>query len=143
MKGNGEGMRVAVVDGQGGGIGKHIVEQLRKRLPSLDILALGTNALATGAMLRAGASEGASGESAICFNAEKVDLIVGSLAIITVYGLLGEVTPQMAAALAGCSKPKLLLPVQRGNVQVIGVTRAPLPHQIEALVDEVERRGKA
>ncbi|CAA7601675.1 Domain of unknown function (DUF3842) [Acididesulfobacillus acetoxydans] len=136
-------MRVAVVDGQGGGIGKHIVEQLRKRLPGLDILALGTNALATGAMLRAGASEGASGESAICFNAEKVDLIVGSLAIITVYGLLGEVTPQMAAALAGCSKPKLLLPVQRGNVQIIGLIKAPLPHQIEALVDEVERRVKA
>lgn len=58
-------MRIAVIDGQGGGIGKHIVEQLRKKMPELDILALGTNALATGAMLRAGATEGASGDSAI------------------------------------------------------------------------------
>ena len=133
-------MRVAVIDGQGGGIGKHIVEQLRKRLPDLDILALGTNALATGAMLRAGASEGASGESAICYNVDKVDLIVGSVAITMVYGLLGEITPAIATAIGASQTPKVLLPIQRGNIQIVGVQKLPLPHQIEALVDEVERR---
>lgn len=133
-------MRVAVIDGQGGGIGKHIVEQLRKKLPDLEILALGTNALATGAMLRAGASEGASGESAICYNVDKVDLILGSVAITMVYGLLGEITPSMATAICASPMPKLLLPIQRGNIQIITVQRIPLPHQIEALVDEVERR---
>lgn len=133
-------MRVAVIDGQGGGIGKHIVEQLRKKLPDLEILALGTNALATGAMLRAGASEGASGESAICYNVDKVDLILGSVAITMVYGLLGEITPSMATAICASQMPKLLLPIQRGNIQIITVQRIPLPHQIEALVDEVERR---
>ncbi|MDQ7095500.1 DUF3842 family protein [Desulfosporosinus sp. PR] len=136
-------MRIAVIDGQGGGIGRHIVEQLRKRIPELEILALGTNALATGAMLRAGATEGASGESAICYNAGRVDLIVGSVAIITVYGLLGEITPLMAGAISDSKADKLLLPIQRGNIQLIGVPRAPLPHLIEALVLEVEQRVKA
>jgi len=135
-------VRIAVIDGQGGGIGKHIVEQLRKRLPEQDILALGTNALATGAMLRAGATEGASGESAICYNADRVDFIVGSIAIMMVYGLLGEITPAMATAIAASKAEKLLLPIQRGNILLVGVVRIPLPHQIEALVTVVEERLK-
>lgn len=136
-------LKIAVIDGQGGGIGKHIVEQLRKRFPELYILALGTNALATGAMVRAGASEGASGEGAICFNANRVDIIAGSFAIMMVYELLGEITPQMAAALSASKAEKLLLPIQRGSIQLVGIPRSPLPHQIEALVNEVEERMKA
>ncbi|SHI18390.1 DUF3842 family protein [Desulfosporosinus lacus] len=135
-------MRIAVIDGQGGGIGKHIVEQLRKKIPELNILALGTNALATGAMLRAGATEGASGESAICYNVERVDIIVGSVAIMMVYGLLGEITASMATAISASKAEKLLLPIQRGNIQLVGVPRIPLPHQIEALVAVVEERLK-
>lgn len=133
-------MRIAVIDGQGGGIGKHIVEQLRKRMPDLEILALGTNALATGAMLRAGATEGASGESAICFNADRVDVILGSFAIMTVYGLLGEITPAIATALSVSKADKLLIPIQRGNIHIIGTNRSPLPHQVESLVNEIEQR---
>ena len=135
-------MRIAVIDGQGGGIGKHIVEQLRKRLPELEILALGTNALATGAMLRAGATEGASGESAICYNADRVEIIVGSVGIMMVYGLLGEITATMTTAISSSRADKLLLPIQRGNILLVGVPRTPLPHQIEALVAEVEKRLK-
>lgn len=135
-------MRIAVIDGQGGGIGKHIVEQLRKRIPELDILALGTNALATGAMLRAGATEGASGESAICYNADRVDIIVGSIAVMIVFGLLGEITPAIATAISASKADKLLLPIQRSNILLVGVVRIPLPHQIEALVTEVEERFK-
>ncbi|HBW35217.1 DUF3842 family protein [Desulfosporosinus sp. BICA1-9] len=135
-------MRIAVIDGQGGGIGKHIVEQLRKRIPELDILALGTNALATGAMLRAGATEGASGESAICYNVDRVDIIVGSIAVMMVYGLLGEITSTMATAISASKAAKLFLPIQRGNILLVGVPRSPLPHQIEALVNEVEERLK-
>lgn len=133
-------MRVAVIDGQGGGIGKHIVEQLRKRMPDLEILALGTNALATGAMLRAGATEGASGESAICFNVDRVDFILGSVAIITTYGMLGEITAAMATAISSSRAEKLLVPIQRNNVTIIGTIRMPLPHQVEVLVNEVEQR---
>ena len=135
-------MRIAVIDGQGGGIGKHIVEQLRKKMPELDILALGTNALATGAMVRAGATEGASGEAAICYNVERVDMIVGSLAIMMVHGLLGEVTATIAMAISASKADKILLPIQRGNILLVGIQRTPLPHQIEALVAEVEERVK-
>ena len=135
-------MRIAVIDGQGGGIGKHIVEQLRKKMPELDILALGTNALATGAMVRAGATEGASGEAAICYNVERVDMIVGSLAIMMVHGLLGEVTATIAMAISASKADKIVLPIQRGNIFLVGIQRTPLPHQIEALVAEVEERVK-
>lgn len=133
-------MRVAVIDGQGGGIGKHIVEQLRKRLPDLEILALGTNAMATGAMLRAGANEAASGESAIVYNADRVDLILGSIGIVTVYGLMGEITAVMAGAVALSRAEKILLPVQKGEFLLVGAPRIPLPHLIEAMVSEVEQR---
>jgi hypothetical protein len=133
-------VQVAVIDGQGGGIGKHIVEQLRKRLPELEILALGTNALATGAMLRAGATEGASGEAAIRYNVPRADIITGSLAVTMVYGMLGEITPGMAEAVMVSQAEKILLPVLRGNVQLIGTARIPLPHLIEALADEIEQR---
>jgi len=135
-------MRIAVIDGQGGGIGKHIVEQLRKKMPELDILALGTNALATGAMVRAGATEGASGESAICYNVDRVDMIVGSLAIMIVHGLLGEITATIATVISASKADKILLPIQRGNILLVGIQRTPLPHQIEALVAEVEERVK-
>lgn len=133
-------MRVAVIDGQGGGIGKHIVEQLRKRMPDLDILALGTNALATGAMLRAGATEGASGEAAICFNANRVDIIAGSSVITTVHGLLGEITPAIAGAVTASPALKVLIPIQRNNIVFTGIMRMPLPHHIEQLVEEIAKR---
>ena len=136
-------MRVAVIDGQGGGIGKHIVEQLRKSLPDLEILALGTNAMAAGAMLRAGANEVASGESAIVYNAERVDLILGSIGIVTVYGLMGETTPVMAKAVAASKAEKILLPIQKGDMLLVGIPRIPLPHLIDAMVLEVEKRLEA
>ena len=133
-------MRIAVIDGQGGGMGKHIVEQLRKRMPDLEILALGTNALATGAMLKAGATEGASGEAAICYNVNRVDIIAGSLAISTVHGLLGEITPTIAGAISSSCALKILIPIQRNNTILTGITRMPLPHHVDQLVDEIAKR---
>lgn len=128
-------MRIAVIDGQGGGIGKHICTKIRKELPpEVEILALGTNAMATAAMLKAGANEGATGENAIVRNAPLVDVIVGSLAIVLAEGMLGEVTPRMAASIAASPALKLLLPLNRSRVEVIGVVDEPLPHLIDALV---------
>lgn len=132
-------MRVAVVDGQGGGIGKHLTERIRKELgPEVEVLALGTNAVATSLMLRAGANEGATGENAIVNNVSKVDVIVGTLGIVLAHAMLGELTPAMAAAVAQSRAKKLLLPLNRAGVEIIGVTPEPLPHQIETLVSRLK-----
>ncbi len=132
-------MRIAVVDGQGGGLGKYIVERLRKELPdNTEILALGTNAMATAAMLKAGANEGASGENAIVYNAGKVDLIVGTLAIIAANTMLGELTPKIAEAISSSSAPKILLPINRAGIEVVGYSDNPLPHLLDQLIAKVK-----
>jgi len=131
-------VRIAVVDGQGGGIGKHITEKLRKELPEgTEILALGTNALATAVMLRAGANEGASGENAVVLNAGRVDLIVGPISIVVPNSMLGELTPKMAEAIAQSAAAKILLPLIPGRTTIVGLKSEPLPHLIDELVRKV------
>jgi len=131
-------VRIAVVDGQGGGIGKHITEKLRKELPEgTEILALGTNALATAVMLRAGANEGASGENAVVLNAGRVDLIVGPISIVVPNSMLGELTPKMAEAIAQSDAAKILLPLISGRTTIVGLKSEPLPHLIDELVRKV------
>jgi len=131
-------LRIAVIDGQGGGIGKHIVEKLRKELPdSVEIIALGTNSLATSQMLKAGANEGATGENAIRFNVSRVKAIVGSIGIIIPNAMLGELTPGMAEAVASSEAEKILLPLHRLKIQLVGIKNDPLPHLIEQVVARV------
>ena len=133
-------MRIAVIDGQGGGMGKYIVERLRRELPEgTEIIALGTNAVAAALMLKAGANEGASGENAIAYNVSRVDLIVGTVAIITANSMLGELTPRMAEAVASSTAPKLLLPINRAGIEVIGFDDTPLPHLTEKLIAKIKK----
>lgn len=132
-------MRIAVIDGQGGGIGRHITMALRNRLPEdVKIYGLGTNAIAMGAILKAGANEAATGENAISYMAPRVDVIVGSIAILVSGSMCGEVTSAMAAAVGESSAHKVLLPINRNRITVIGNIAEPVPHQIEKLVDAVE-----
>lgn len=129
-------MRIAVIDGQGGGIGKNIIERIRQTLgSSLTILALGTNALATAAMLRAGADEGASGENAVLYNAPKVDVIVGSVGIIAANAMLGELTPAMARAVAESPARKILIPLNRCNLYVVGTNQDSLSPCLDEMTE--------
>ena len=135
MKLDGDEMRIAVIDGQGGGIGKAVIEKMREELgDDIGILALGTNALATSAMLKAGANEGATGENAIVVNTPKVNLIVGSAAILAADSMLGELTPLMAAAVARSAARKVLIPLNRCGIHVVGVSAKPLPHYIDDII---------
>jgi len=133
-------MRVAVIDGQGGGIGKAIVEKLRVAFGvEIEILALGTNAFASSLMLKAGANEGASGENAVVFNAPKVDFILGSIGIIAANAMLGELTPLMAKAISESPAKKILIPLNRYNIQVAGVNNEPLPHYIDSAIEILKK----
>ncbi|MCL6634363.1 MAG: DUF3842 family protein [Peptococcaceae bacterium] len=133
-------MRIAVIDGQGGGIGRLIIEKLSEKLyrpypKEVEIIALGTNALATSVMLKAGANEGASGENAVIHNAPRVDLIMGSVAILFAHSMLGELTPAMAEAVAKSPARKIVLPLNRSNVDIVGLVGEPLPHLVDEMVN--------
>jgi len=131
-------MRIAVIDGQGGGIGKAIVERLRNRYgDSVSIVALGTNAMATSAMLKTGADEGATGENAITYNTGRVDIIIGPIGIIAANSMMGELTPSMASAIAGSPAVKILIPVNKCNIQVAGVKDMNLAQYIDEALDMI------
>jgi len=131
-------LKVAVIDGQGGGIGSLIVKSLRKALSdSVEITALGTNAVATTAMMKAGADKGASGENAIVWNSGKADIITGSISIALPNAMLGELTVKMAEAVSSSNAKKILLPLNQEQVHIIGITKEPLPHLVEALVQKI------
>ncbi len=133
-------LKVAVVDGQGGGIGRLIVEKLRQELgEEVTIMGLGTNAVATSVMLRAGANEGASGENVVVQCASKVDVIAGSVAIIAANSFLGELTTRMAEAIASSPAVKVLLPINRYGIEIAGALDEPLPLQVEDLVRRIRK----
>lgn len=128
--------KICVIDGQGGGIGSTIIKKLKLVYgESIEILALGTNAIATSQMLKAKANRGATGENAIVHTVQQVDVIVGSVGIVLANAMMGEVTPKMAAAVSGSRASKYLLPLSQENVSIIGVTNDPLPHLVDELVD--------
>ncbi len=130
---------IAVIDGQGGGIGSAIIKRLREVLgEELEVIGLGTNAMATGAMLKAGANKGASGENAIVQTVRKVDIIAGTFSIVLANSMMGELTPKMAEAIASSSAIKCLLPLKITEVEIIGTAREPLPHLIEQLVKRIQ-----
>ncbi|WP_088189011.1 DUF3842 family protein [Desulfosporosinus sp. FKA] len=133
-------MKVAVIDGQGGGIGKVLVGKLRQEFQeTIEILALGTNSVATMMMVKAGANQGATGENAMKYNMNHVDFIIGTISIIIPNSMLGELTPDMAAAIGSSEAIKLLLPINRSNVSVIGTQLEPLPHMAEMLVKHLQK----
>lgn len=129
--------RICVIDGQGGGIGSAVIKQLKERLgESVEIIALGTNAIATAQMLKARANRGASGENAIVQTTRHVDLIIGPIGIMVAHAMMGEVTPKMAEAVAASRARKFLLPLTQENIEVVGIAPTPLPHLIQSLVEE-------
>jgi hypothetical protein len=130
---------IAVIDGQGGGIGSAIIKRLRETFAEeVEIIGLGTNAMATGAMLKAGANKGASGENAIVQTVRSVAIIVGTTGIVLANSMMGELTPKMAEAIASSPALKLLLPLKIPEVEIIGAPKEPLPHLVDQLIRRIQ-----
>ncbi|MCF8041077.1 MAG: DUF3842 family protein [Desulfarculaceae bacterium] len=128
-------MRICVIDGQGGGIGSVIIRRLKEEYAeTVEVLALGSNAIATAQMMKAGANRGATGENAILVTIKDADVIIGPIGIVLANSMMGEITPAVAAAVACCRARKFLLPLTQENVEVASVAREPLPHQVDHIV---------
>ena len=129
--------KVCVIDGQGGGIGAAIIKRLKEKFEErIEIIALGTNAIATAQMMKARANKGASGSNAIVHTVKKADVIIGSLGIIMPHAMMGEVTPLMAEAVCSADAKKILLPLTQENVEIVGMSGLPLPQLVDELLDK-------
>ena len=128
-----------VMDGQGGGIGRVIIKKLRDAFgEEVEILALGTNSVATAQMMKAGANRGATGENAIINMAPEVDIIIGPLAIIMANSMMGEVTPGMSQAVSSSKALKILIPLTQERAKIVGVSVEPLPHLIDQAIEIIK-----
>ena len=131
--------RICIIDGQGGGIGATFVKYLKEVFgETVELVALGTNGIATARMLKAGANKGASGESAVCYTAPKADLIVGPISVTWANAVLGEVTPKMAEAIMSSPARKILLPLSQEMVEIVGTSQEPLPHLVQQAVERIK-----
>ncbi len=132
-------MKIMVMDGQGGRMGKSVVEQIRARFPEDEILAIGTNSIATAAMLKAGADAGATGENPAIVGCRTADIIIGPMGIVIADSLLGEITPKMAVAIGQSEAKKVLIPVNRCQHFVVGCEDLPLGEYVKLVVEEVRK----
>lgn len=128
-------MKLLVIDGQGGGVGRSLVLALKQRMPQQRIIALGTNVQATSAMLKAGADAGATGESAIRYQCRDADVIVGVAGILHANAMMGEISPGIAAAVSLSEAQKVLVPLERCGLRIAGVGKQPL----DGLIREAAR----
>jgi len=137
-------MIIAVIDGMGGGIGAQIVTQLRQELPlDIEILALGTNAIATDRMIKANASRGASGENAIRISVNLADFIVAPIGVVIPNSMMGEITSAIAEAVAGARGRKLFLPINQPHFEIVGIEWKALTKQISAAIQVIQEALKA
>ena len=130
-------MKIVVIDGQGGRLGRLRVEGVKERLPQAQVYALGTNSIATAAMLKAGADFGATGENPVVRGAADADAVLGPVGIVVAHSILGEVTPAMAEAVGGCRAKKFLIPMNSCGVVVAGVREQPLPSYVAQALDQM------
>lgn len=130
-------MKIVVIDGQGGKMGRLIIEEIRTKCTAAEIIAVGTNSIATSSMLNAKPGAGATGENAVIANCRNADYIIGPIGIVIADALHGEISPAMAAAVGQSPAKKILLPVSRCNTVIAGARDMPLPELIRLIPDEL------
>lgn len=136
-------MRILVIDAQGGGIGRQAVTALKKQIPSAEVIAVGTNASATAAMLKAGADHAATGENAVRVCAARADYIIGPIGIVIADSMYGEITPAMATAVGSSPAQRLLIPIHHCSNTVVGVSTYQISSLIQEAIDEILTQTKA
>ena len=127
-------MNILVIDAHGGGVGRQLVAAIRERLPEADIMAVGTNTVATAAMLKAGASHAATGENAVIVACRKADFIMGPVGMVIADSLYGEITPAMALAVAQSSAKRILLPFNQCDNLIAGVAELNMGSLVQCAV---------
>ena len=131
-------MKVLVIDGAGGSIGQQIITRLGETFGgAIEILALGTNAIAASNMMKAGANRGASGENSFRVVCPEADIIIGPVSIVVPNSFMGELTPAMAEYIAASKGRKVLLPLGQ-QVTVVGTSNLPLPHLMDEAIKLVK-----
>ncbi len=128
-------MKVVVIDGQSGRMGQLFIERAKSASLPCQIMAVGTNAIATSAMLKAGADNGATGENPVLFACRTADIVVGPIGILAADSLMGEISPAMAVAVGQSPARKLLLPVNQCNNIVAGVPNLSLGKLMDEAVE--------
>ena len=129
-------MNIVVIDGQGGQLGTQLIKEITAQFPTFEIFAVGTNALATAAMLKAGAKKGATGENPVVVACQKADVIIGPIGIVIANSLFGEVTEKMALAVGGADAVRILIPMNRCDNIVAGV---PDVNTATLIADAIEK----
>ena len=132
-------MMILVVDGQGGGLGRQLVREVKGAFPQAEIAAVGTNSTAANAMMKAGADFAATGENAVVVNCRHADIIVGAVGIVIADSMWGEITPRMAQAVGQSDARRVLIPINLCSNLVVGVSEMSMSKLVQAAVDTVRR----
>lgn len=130
-------MKILVVDAQGGGIGRQIVSVVKKAFPQADITAVGTNSIATSAMLKAGADHAATGENAVVVGCRKADVIIGPVGIVIADALLGEITPVIATSIGQSCAKRILVPMNHCDNIIVGVEDLSVGKLMDSVVEKL------
>ena len=129
--------KVLIIDGQGGGIGKQLTQIIKENFPLIRIHAVGTNVLATQAMLKSGADDGSTGENAVIVGCRTADIIIGPLGIVIADSLMGEITPKMATAVGQSNAIRLLIPTNQCDNRIAGVDNYSLSYLMRNCIDQI------
>lgn len=132
-------MNILVIDGQGGQLGSQIIKSVIGKYPDIDLIAVGTNAAATTAMVKAGAKKAASGENPMIVASRKADVIIGPVGIVIADALLGEITPEAAKAVGQSNAVRILIPINKCENLVAGITKQTLSVLIEDALSKLEK----
>lgn len=135
-------MKIMVIDGQGGGLGRILVSSIKEAFPKSEVLAVGTNSAATYQMMKAGADNSATGENAVIVGSRKVDLIIGPIGMVIADSLFGEITPKMALSISQSTAKRIIIPINHCDNLVAGVQDLSMNKLVESALSLIKEADK-